>query len=59
MKVVEVVINSGRTLLINPEQIVYLCSDPINPANCHIYLSNQDFYSIKISLEDLLKKVSK
>jgi len=59
MKLVEFTIISGRTLLINPDQIVYVCTDLANTSNCHLYLSNQDFYSVKMPLEELLKKLNK
>lgn len=55
MKPVKFAIPSGRELYINPSQVVYVCQDPLGPSATQIYLSNQDFYTIKLPLEEVLK----
>jgi hypothetical protein len=55
MKLVKFTIPSGRDILINPDQIVYVCADPLGPDKTQLYLSNQDFYQIKLPLEEVLR----
>jgi hypothetical protein len=55
MKLVKFTIPSGRDIFINPDQVAYICQDPLGPEKTQIYMSNQDVYSIKLSLEEIIK----
>ena len=57
MKPIEFTIISGRKIFVNPDQIVYICADELNATSCQIFLSNNDHYTIKLLLKDVLKEL--